>query len=168
MHFHWRSSSQGSTETLIQIEQGSQNLPGLNGRFVDPCVKAQCPDQRLNAQCESVCVENFSLCMESCADSRLVQKARLQLEWKIKKLISVASRNAIENMWTVLNIVLAIRNVQLVVVNVKIQFAKKSLFWIPSGWGWSFILEISGQLSSVGPCARVRDSIFLVKTIFLF
>ena len=29
-----------------------------------------CPDQRLKAQCESVCVENFSFCMESCADNR--------------------------------------------------------------------------------------------------
>ena len=42
-----------------------------NFSFAFTMIKAQCPDQRLNAQCESVCIENFSICMETCEDSRL-------------------------------------------------------------------------------------------------
>ena len=93
-----------------------------NFSFAFTVIKAQCPDQRLNAQCESVCIENFSICMETCEDSRL---ALISLNDKEPKFIfEVVSHNAIENMSIVLNIVLAMNSAQLVALTAKIQFVK--------------------------------------------
>ena len=113
-------------------------------RFAFPMTVIQgqsvCPDQRLNAKCESICVENFSFCMESCSDNGSV-RLPVPRGWKAfsvdsyETLFLAVNQSATANTSAALNIVLAMKNVQLVASTVIVQFVEKFLSLIHSGKG---------------------------------
>ena len=94
-----------------------------------------CPDQRLKAMCESICVENYSFCMESCLDNGSVRLSVPQVFTveSYETLFLAVNQNATANTSAALNIVLAMKNVQLVALTVIVQFVKKFLSLIHSG-----------------------------------